>query len=109
MHGCTLGDDVLVGIGAVVMDGAVIGEGSIVAAGAVVLEGKVFPPHAVVAGVPAKQIAERDCARENRLNAWLYHRNAEFYRRGDHRAWVGPEYEKWSAAKRAEIAEDRDR
>jgi hypothetical protein len=43
------------------------------------------------------------------LNAWLYHRNAEHYRRGDHRAWDGPEYEAWLAAKRAEIARDADR
>jgi carbonic anhydrase/acetyltransferase-like protein (isoleucine patch superfamily) len=105
VHGCTLGDDVLVGIGAVLMDGAVIGEGSIVAAGAVVLEGKVFPARCVVAGVPARQIAERDCSRANRLNAWHYHRNAEAYRRGDHRAWDGPAYQAWLRARRAELGE----
>ena len=65
------------------------------AAGAVVLEGKVFPKHAVIAGVPARQIAERDCTRENRLNAFHYHRNAQCYRAGNHRAWDGPEYEAW--------------
>jgi uncharacterized protein YqjF (DUF2071 family) len=53
-------------------------------------------------------IASRDCARENRLNAWLYHRNAAFTRRGDYRAWEGPEFEAWREAKRAEIAADRD-
>ena len=108
VHGCTLEDAVLVGVGAVVMDGAVIGAGSIVAGGAVVPEGKVFEPGSVVAGVPAKQIAVRDNARANRMNAWLYHRNAEAYRRGEHRAWDGPEFEAWRRAKQAEVDADRD-
>lgn len=109
VHGCRLGDAVLVGIGAVIMDGAEIGAGSIVAGGAVVPEGKVFPPCSVIAGVPGKRIAERDSSRANRLNAWLYHRNAEAYRRGHHRAWDGPEYEAWLERKRAEVEADRDR
>lgn len=54
LHGCTVEDDVLVGMGAVVMNGAVIGTGSLVAAGAVVLEGTVVPPGSLVAGLPAK-------------------------------------------------------
>ena len=54
LHGCTVEDDVLVGMGAVVMNGAVIGAGSLVAAGAVVLEATVVPPRSLVAGVPAK-------------------------------------------------------
>jgi carbonic anhydrase/acetyltransferase-like protein (isoleucine patch superfamily) len=108
VHGCTIGDACLVGINAVIMDGAVIGEGSIVAGGAMVTEGKIFPPHAVIAGVPAKQIGERDCTRANRMNAWLYHYNAEATRRGELRAWDGPEFEAWRAAKRAEVEADRD-
>ena len=108
VHGCTLGDACLVGVGAVIMDGAVIGAGSIVAGGAVVPEGKKFPPGSIIAGVPAKLIASRDSAHENRLNAWLYHRNASFTRRGDYRAWDGPEFEAWRRAKREEIAADRD-
>ena len=109
VHGCTIGDDCLVGIGAVVMDGAVIGNGSIIAGGAVVPEDKVFAANTVLAGVPARVIAERDASRENRMNAWLYHRNAEAYRAGRHRAWEGPEFELWIAAKRAEVDGDRDR
>ncbi len=108
VHGCTVGDHCLVGIGAVIMDHAVIGEGSIVAGGSFVTEGSVFPPHSIIAGVPAKQIAERNCAHANRLNAWMYHRNADFTRRGDHAAWTGAEYEAWLTAKRAEIEADRD-
>ena len=54
LHGCTIEDNVLIGMHATVMNGAVIGAGSLVAAGALVLEGSVIPPHSLVAGVPAK-------------------------------------------------------
>ncbi|MBT1002327.1 gamma carbonic anhydrase family protein [Paenarthrobacter sp. DKR-5] len=54
VHGCTVEDDCLIGMGATVLNGAVIGAGSLVAAGAVVLEGTVIPPRSLVAGVPAK-------------------------------------------------------
>jgi len=108
VHGCRIEDDCLIGINAVVMDGAVIGRGSIVAGGAMVREGSVFAPGSIIAGVPARQIAERDSARANRLNAWLYHRNAAAYRRGHHRAWAGPEHEAWLASIRAKIERDED-
>lgn len=109
LHGCTVEDDCLIGIAATVMDGAVVGRGSIVAGGAFVKEGTVIPPGSIVAGVPATVVRSRDAARENRLNAWLYHRNAAHYRRGAHRAWEGAEYEAWLAAKRAEVERDADR
>jgi carbonic anhydrase/acetyltransferase-like protein (isoleucine patch superfamily) len=54
VHGCTVEDDCLVGMGATILNGAVIGAGSLVAAGAVVLEGTVVPPRSLVAGVPGK-------------------------------------------------------
>ena len=54
VHGCTVEDDCLIGMGATVLNGAVIGTGSLVAAGAVVLEGTVVPPRSLVAGVPAR-------------------------------------------------------
>ena len=108
LHGCTVGDHCLVGINAVIMEGSVIGNGSIIAGGAFVREGSIFPENAIIAGVPAKQIAERDNARANRLNAWRYHRNAEAQRRGDHRSWEGAEHDGWLAAKRAEIERDED-
>lgn len=108
VHGATVEDACLIGINAVVMDGARIGRGSIVAPGAVVVEGTQVPPHSIVAGVPAKVRRERDCERENRLNAWQYFRNARAFARGDHRAWSGDEYERWIAWIRAEIEADRD-
>lgn len=108
VHGCRIEDDCLVGINAVVMDGAVIGRGSIVAGGAMVREDSVFPPGSIIAGVPAKKLAERDSARANRRNAWQYHWNARAYRRGDHRAWTGPEYEAFIREIAAKIERDED-
>jgi len=53
LHGCTIADNVLIGMGATVLNGATIGEGSLIAAGSVVLEGKAIPPRSLVAGIPA--------------------------------------------------------
>jgi carbonic anhydrase/acetyltransferase-like protein (isoleucine patch superfamily) len=58
LHGCTIKDRALVGIGARVLDGAVIGESALVAAGAIVREGFEVPPHSLAAGVPARIIRE---------------------------------------------------
>jgi carbonic anhydrase/acetyltransferase-like protein (isoleucine patch superfamily) len=54
VHGCVLEDDVLVGMGAIILNGARVGAGSIIAAGAVVTEGAQIPPGSLVAGVPGK-------------------------------------------------------
>ena len=54
LHGCTVQDDCLIGMGAVVLNGAVVGAGSMIAAGAVVLEGTQIPSGSLVAGVPGK-------------------------------------------------------
>jgi acetyltransferase-like isoleucine patch superfamily enzyme len=54
VHGCTIGDDCLIGMNATVLSRAVIGDESLVAAGSVVLEGTVIPPRSLVAGVPGK-------------------------------------------------------
>jgi carbonic anhydrase/acetyltransferase-like protein (isoleucine patch superfamily) len=54
LHGCTIKDRVLVGMGAIVMDGAVIGEDSVVGAGALVVEGTVVQPKSLILGSPAR-------------------------------------------------------
>src|SRR5579859_3326329 len=54
LHGCTVEDHCLIGMGAIVLNGALVGEGSIVAAGALVLEDTVIPPGSLYVGVPAK-------------------------------------------------------
>ena len=56
VHGCTIEDKVLVGMGAIVMDHAVIGAGSVIAAGAVVLQNTIVEPGSLMAGVPAKRV-----------------------------------------------------
>jgi carbonic anhydrase/acetyltransferase-like protein (isoleucine patch superfamily) len=58
VHGCTIHDHVLIGMGAIVMDHAVVHSNTIIAAGAVVLEGTVCEPYSVYAGVPAKKVKE---------------------------------------------------
>jgi carbonic anhydrase/acetyltransferase-like protein (isoleucine patch superfamily) len=58
LHGARVDDDVLVGMGSIVMNGAHIGSGSIVAAGAVVTPGTRVPPGSVVAGIPAKVVRQ---------------------------------------------------
>jgi len=58
VHGCTIHDKVLIGMGAIVMDHAVIGEGSVIAAGAVVLQNTIVPPGSLMAGVPAKRVRD---------------------------------------------------
>lgn len=54
LHGCTIAEQCLIGMGAVVLNGATIGRGCLIAAGAVVLEGTDIPPGSLVAGTPAK-------------------------------------------------------
>jgi carbonic anhydrase/acetyltransferase-like protein (isoleucine patch superfamily) len=58
LHGCTIEDDVLVGMGAVILNGAVVGRGALVGAGALVTQGMQVPPGSVVVGVPAKVIGK---------------------------------------------------
>lgn len=58
VHGCTLHDNVLVGMGAIVMDRCVVHSNSIIAAGAVVLEGTIVEAGAIYAGVPAKKVKD---------------------------------------------------
>lgn len=60
VHGCTLRDNVLVGMGAIVMDGCVVNSHSIVAAGAVVTQGTVVESGTIYAGVPAKKVKDID-------------------------------------------------
>ena len=58
VHGCTVQSNVLIGMGAIVMDNAQVGSNSIIAAGAVVLEGTQISPGSIYAGIPAKKVKE---------------------------------------------------
>ena len=58
LHGCTIGDGALIGVGAIVLNNSVIGKDCLVGAGAVVIEGKSFPDRSVIFGSPAKAVRE---------------------------------------------------
>lgn len=58
LHGCTVGNRCLVGIGSVILDGAIIGTGSVVAAGSLVTPGTVVPDYSLVRGAPAKVVQD---------------------------------------------------
>ena len=81
VHGCTVEDDVLIGMGAVVLDGAVIGAGSLVGAGALVTGGTVVPPRSLVLGAPGRAVRTLtdDEVAANRANAAHYARMATMY------------------------------
>jgi carbonic anhydrase/acetyltransferase-like protein (isoleucine patch superfamily) len=74
LHGCTISDRVLVGMGAIIMNGAVVGEDTIIAAGAVVTEGSIIPAGSVVMGVPAKVVKQSTPDQREGIR-----RNAESY------------------------------
>lgn len=69
LHGCTVGDNSLIGIGAVVLNGARIGRNCIVGAGSVVTEGKEFPDNSLIIGSPAKVVRTLDDAAARKLAA----------------------------------------
>jgi len=102
LHGCTIGQSCLIGIGATIMDGCQIGDGSIVAGGTFLKEGTIIPPNSIVMGAPGAVTKTRDNTVANRLNAFLYLKNAQGYAVGDFRVWS-------KAAFRAEMAAERDR
>jgi len=87
VHGCTIADNVLIGMGAIVMDNAVIGSNSIIAAGAVVLEGTEVPTGSIFAGVPARRVKDTS---EEQINGEInriagnYVRYADWFRNQVH-------------------------
>ena len=103
LHGCTIGNHVLVGINATVYGDAVIGDNSIVGQHAYVKDGTIVPPNSIVVGSPAKVIRTANNWIANRINALFYHRNALAYSAGNHRAWDGSEFEDWAAGIMASV------
>jgi len=82
LHGCTVGDSSLIGIGAIVLNHAVIGSGTLVGAGALIPEGKTYPDGVLVLGTPGKIVRELKPAERAQLleNADIYVRRAKVYR-----------------------------
>jgi carbonic anhydrase/acetyltransferase-like protein (isoleucine patch superfamily) len=84
LHGCTLEDDALVGMGSIVMNGARIGRGSIVGAGSVITEGKQFPEYSLIIGSPARVIRTLDPAQVAKMGsaAKFYVANGARFKKG---------------------------
>lgn len=83
LHGCTISDDCLIGMGAKVLNGAVIEPECLIGAGALVIEGKTFPSGSLIVGVPARAIRELTAAERQslRLSAAHYAEKAAHYAR----------------------------
>jgi len=73
LHGCTIGDNTLIGMGAIVLNGAKIGRNCLVGAGALVTEGKEFPDNSMILGQPAKVVKTLDLAAAARLGMSAQH------------------------------------
>jgi len=89
LHGCTVEDDALVGMGAVLLNGVVVGRGSVIGAGAVLPEGLVVPPASLVLGVPARIVRSVDDELAARIRRTWEHYVAEARR---HRAGTIPRH-----------------
>ena len=75
LHGCTIEDDCLIGMGAIVLDNSIIGTGSIVGAGALVTANTVIPPNSLVLGMPAKVVKTLSEADQEK---WIAHGHEEY-------------------------------
>lgn len=84
LHGCTVGDESLIGIGAIVLNGVKIGRNCLVGAGSLVTEGKVFPDGSMIMGSPARVVRQLtpEQIQGLRKSAQHYMDNAQWYRRG---------------------------
>jgi carbonic anhydrase/acetyltransferase-like protein (isoleucine patch superfamily) len=103
IHVCEIGDNVLVGINTTVMDGAVIGDNCIIAGGSFIPEGTIIPPNSIVMGSPGRVRRQQNSFVANRLNAWMYHRNALAYARGEYREWSSADFRAALPALRAQL------
>lgn len=92
IHGCTIGDNCLIGINTTIMDGCVIGDNCIVAGHSFLKEGTVIPDNSIVMGTPGKVVRTQNNYARCRFNAYMYFKNALAYANGRHREWSDPEF-----------------
>jgi carbonic anhydrase/acetyltransferase-like protein (isoleucine patch superfamily) len=85
LHGCTVEEDSLIGMGAILLNRVVVGKGSVVAAGALLTEGMVVPPGSLVMGMPAKVVRKVDANLAARIaHTWKHYiEQAQRHRGGD--------------------------
>lgn len=85
LHGATIGEGALVGMGSTLLNGCMIGAQSIVAAGSLVTQGKVFPPRSMIMGAPAtlvRELTDEDVAKAGELHARYFRRAQELLEMG---------------------------
>ena len=84
LHGCTIGDNTLIGMGAILLNGAKIGKNCLVGAGALVTEGKTFPDNSMIVGAPARAIRTIDEKMTKMIanGADIYVRRSQQYAKG---------------------------
>lgn len=82
LHGCTIEDGVLIGMGSIVMNGARVGRGCIVGAGALITEGKQFPEYSLIVGAPARVIRTLEPAEAEVAGAKFYAANGLRFKNG---------------------------
>ena len=89
LHGCTVEDDCLIGMGSTLLNGVVVGRGSVVAAGALLTEGTVVPPGSLVMGVPGKVVRPVDEELRRRIEqTWRHYvGQGRHHREGRFPAW----------------------
>lgn len=109
IHGCSIGDNCLIGINSTIMDGCVIGANSIVAGHTFLKEGTIIPPNSIVMGAPGKVTRSKNNYVGNRLNAYLYYRNALAYAQGDYRAWSDADFPAQVTAEIARLTTESER
>lgn len=88
IHGCTIGDNCLIGINSTIMDGCVIGDNCIIAGHTFLREGTVIPDNSIVMGTPGKVVRTHNNYAKCRLNAFMYYRNAAAFIKNEHREWA---------------------
>ncbi len=82
LHGCTIEDGALIGMGSIVMNGARVGRGCIVGAGALITEGKQFPEYSLIVGAPARVIRTLEHAEAEAAGAKFYAANGLRFKNG---------------------------
>lgn len=92
LHGCTIGDNCLVGINTTIMDGCVIGNNCIIGGHTFLKEGTIIPDNSVVMGVPGTVVKTKNSSEANLMNALVYYKNGIAYSSGNYRLWRGSEF-----------------
>ncbi|MCP4215834.1 MAG: gamma carbonic anhydrase family protein [bacterium] len=89
IHGAEIGDNCIIGIGAVILEGCVVGAHSLVTPGTVLREKTVIPEGSIVSGSPGRVVMKRNNWVPARFYSQMYRLNADAYAQSNHRAWAG--------------------